>query len=291
VITFSELGRYGRLGNQMFQYAALRSLSLNKGYEFKIPDPKTMEWHGQPCLLDNFNIKAEYMSDEDYGKIKFNYMDPIVGSFDQNFFYLGDGVNLFGYFQSYKYFKDYKADIVNELTPKDSLLRDAKKILKSFKQENKEIVSLHVRRGDNQDGTNPQYKHFYGKNDLLTKDSLYGKYLSKTFDIFKDKKVKYLVFSGGSRTKDGSNLTDIEWCKKNIKGDNIVYSEGLSDIMDFTLMTLCDHNVVCHLSSFGYWAAILNKSPNKIVVAPRDYTLGQDSRTTNGFYPEHWRVI
>ena len=30
MITFNELGKYGRLGNQLFQYAALRALSLKK---------------------------------------------------------------------------------------------------------------------------------------------------------------------------------------------------------------------------------------------------------------------
>ena len=33
MITFSNLGKYGRLGNQLFQYAALKGLSIKKGYE------------------------------------------------------------------------------------------------------------------------------------------------------------------------------------------------------------------------------------------------------------------
>jgi len=291
VITFSQLGKYGRLGNQLFQYAALRSLSLKKGYECKIPDPQKMEWHGQKCLLDQFNIKAGYLEEKDYSKISYRYYEPMIEKADKNFLHLGDGADIIGYFQSYQYFKDYEKEIVEELTPNDILLNKAGEILERIKEQDTEIVSLHVRRGDNQDGTNPQYNDFYGKNDVLTDDSPYGKYLKQTFEIFKNKKVKYLVFSGGTRAKKGSNLTDIQWCKNNIKGDNIVYSEDLSDIMDFTLMTLCDHNVICHLSSFGYWSGILNNNPDKIVVAPEDYSLGQDNRTANGFYPKEWRII
>jgi hypothetical protein len=56
VITFFNLGQQGRLGNQLFQYAALKGLAIKKGYEVKIPDPTTREWHGQNCLLNEFNM-------------------------------------------------------------------------------------------------------------------------------------------------------------------------------------------------------------------------------------------
>jgi len=32
MITFLELGKLGRLGNQLFQYSALKSLALRNGY-------------------------------------------------------------------------------------------------------------------------------------------------------------------------------------------------------------------------------------------------------------------
>ena len=34
MITFLQLGKYGRLGNQLFQYAALKSLGLKKNYNY-----------------------------------------------------------------------------------------------------------------------------------------------------------------------------------------------------------------------------------------------------------------
>ena len=36
-IGFNHLGRHGRLGNQMFQYAGLRGIAAHKGYDFAIP--------------------------------------------------------------------------------------------------------------------------------------------------------------------------------------------------------------------------------------------------------------
>ena len=37
MIGFDELGSKGWLGNQMFQYAALRGIAANRGYDFCIP--------------------------------------------------------------------------------------------------------------------------------------------------------------------------------------------------------------------------------------------------------------
>ena len=46
MIGFNHIGRHGRLGNQMFQYAALRGIANKHGYEFTIPDCTFKdEWH------------------------------------------------------------------------------------------------------------------------------------------------------------------------------------------------------------------------------------------------------
>jgi hypothetical protein len=56
----------GRLGNQLFQYATLRNLSIKKGYDFYIDT--NLEWQGQQNLLKYFNIKDSSPIDE----IKYN---------------------------------------------------------------------------------------------------------------------------------------------------------------------------------------------------------------------------
>ena len=86
MITFYELGQLGRLGNQLFQYAALRSLGIERGYEVKIPNPQTRTWHGQQCLLSQFNIEAGYFSDNELRTISHSYTEPSHEVFDNNFF-------------------------------------------------------------------------------------------------------------------------------------------------------------------------------------------------------------
>ena len=37
MIGFDHIGTMGRLGNQMFQYAALKGIAAHRGYEYTIP--------------------------------------------------------------------------------------------------------------------------------------------------------------------------------------------------------------------------------------------------------------
>ena len=88
MITFLELGRWGRLGNQLFQYAALKSLSIDKGYKIKLPkNLYNHSWHGQKCLLDNFNLEFEFLEDNDLINITTYNQVGNSHNFDQGFYY------------------------------------------------------------------------------------------------------------------------------------------------------------------------------------------------------------
>ena len=113
-------------------------------------------------------------------------------------------------------------------------------------------------------------------------------YFFPALEVFNNQRVKFLVFSGGSRKGGKHNQSDMEWCKLNLKGNNFVFCEGNTDLEDFAIMTNCDHNVVSHSTSFGYWASILNKNPDKIIIAPENYTIPDDGRAMRGFYPDSW---
>mgnify|MGYP000512681671 CR=1 FL=1 len=76
MVTFHKLGELGRLGNQLFQYAALKGLASKNGYTAKIPNPQTMNWHGQTCLLDRFNIECDYLTQDDVNTLQNLYEEP-----------------------------------------------------------------------------------------------------------------------------------------------------------------------------------------------------------------------
>ncbi len=125
MITFTELGKKGRLGNQLFQIAALIGTARKHRVEWFLPE--RWEYRGRFNIPDDRfkNIKTDYTySDED----AFHYRDVP---------YKGGAMNLSGYFQSYKYFENVKG-LVNESFE-----------LKNMKDDTGEgCTALHVRRGD-----------------------------------------------------------------------------------------------------------------------------------------------
>ena len=52
MITFNNLGTLGRLANQMFQYASLKGIATNKGFDFCIP-PESRFGEIDPLVKDD----------------------------------------------------------------------------------------------------------------------------------------------------------------------------------------------------------------------------------------------
>ena len=203
MITFHKLGELGRLGNQLFQYAALKGLASKNGYTAKIPNPQTMSWHGQVSLLDKFNIECEYATQEDMNTLQNLYEEPTWEKYDDNFFNIPDNTSLEGFFQSTFYFEHIDRELKNELTPKKEYLDKATKFIDYLKgQHNCEIVSVHVRRGDNM--TNGQT----GLIQAFEPGGMYETYFNEAKKVFEGKNVKFLVFTGGQRFNEDNKIFD-----------------------------------------------------------------------------------
>ncbi len=66
MFVFPEIGRSGRLGNQMFQLAAIKSLSLKNKSQAYIPDDLYSRTHdGQSCLLKFFKHSIPFISSKE----------------------------------------------------------------------------------------------------------------------------------------------------------------------------------------------------------------------------------
>ena len=279
MICYPRLGFDGRLGNQLFQYAALRALSIKHDYAIKIPDPRRMAWHGQQCLLSNFNLSAGTLTNEDMATLRNVYREPDHTKVDPSFFDLPDNTAISGFFQSLKYFEDHKDQIFKELTPDGAFIESAQEYLRQFK---KPVVSIHVRRGDAIDGTNPGMMHMYDA------DGYYFTYLREAIKEFND--CTFLVFTGGSRHKD-DNSEDVKWCRENL-GIEAHYSEG-NTMEDFCRMLCCDHSILGQASSFGLFAGYLNAEKGKTVIAPAFYdpTSPHTHDHREGLYHPSFKVL
>ena len=102
MLAFNHLGSLGRLGNQMFEYAALRGIAANRGFDWVIPPP---DHKG----IENYSLHDCFKLSEDRVE---GIVDPIQYVQEPHFHFdskifneCPDNVSLYGFFQSERYFK------------------------------------------------------------------------------------------------------------------------------------------------------------------------------------------
>jgi hypothetical protein len=284
MITFSRIGEYGRLGNQLFQYAILLSVGAEKKYDIKLPNIKYKIHHGQKCMLNCFNISAKPLDGNDI--IKYSYFEKSNENFtyNPNIFDVPDNTDILGFFQNYQYYKKYENLIIKELTPKRKIIEYNKDVLDKIKSKypDYKIISIHLRRGDSD-------LDMYGNDNKLSVDSNWYKYFIQAKEYYKNEKCKFLIFTGGNRIDDNPH-SDYHWCKNNLIGNEYIYTDSEfnnSTINDFTLMYLCDGQILSPISSFSWWVGFLNKHKDKTTIAPKKYYFLKKSMT-DGFYPDNF---
>lgn len=295
-VTFTKLGSYGRLGNQLWQYAALKGLSLRLGCDVGLLPLDHVWWHGQQCLLPKlFNLNFKTLNWHDLESVNCRYSEPDYMKYDKEFQNLKVYTDIVGFFQSMLYFSGFEEEIKKELTPKPEHMEKAWTYIQILKEKHDcEIVSLHLRRGDNVDKSNPEqykiFKQLYGDGSLKN-DSIFSQYFQKCEEIFDGKNVKFLIFTGGSREKGNSNLSDLKWAKENFKSGRFLFSNG-DTIEDFCRMICSDHHIGSHVSSLNWWSMFLGEKPGKILIAPKNYHFDRsDVEHREGFYPNSWILV
>ena len=112
MITFSNLGYHGRLGNQMFQYASIIGIAKKNGYDYCFPLHRSSLSRWFDLTTKDQIFKLENM----YNEQMFNFQ-PIV-------FDLPDNVDYVGYFQTEKYFEHCSSFIRNEFRFKNEIFID-----------------------------------------------------------------------------------------------------------------------------------------------------------------------
>lgn len=263
MIGFSHLGRMGRLGNQCFQYATLRGIAVKHNYEFCIPEVNyNNEWTDHQ-LFEGFtlpNLKHRQMLSGNYYQEKqFHYDEDYVNN-------CPDNVNLYGYFQSEKYFEHIEDSIREDFTFKPEILQPCLEAYDNIGCS--ETIALHVRRTD--------YVEKSADHPPCGLD-----YYEAALGVFDDR-LPILVFSD-----------DIEWCKhqKLFEPDRFIFSENTWNLVDLCMMSMCSYHIIAN-SSFSWWGSYLANS--KKTVAPKKwfgdsgYTANHDTRD---IYRKDWIVI
>lgn len=270
---------YGGLGNQMFQYAVGRVLSLKLKANLYLD----LDWFehikGNGTVtqriyeLDVFGIQPKKLSLKDRLSIKRNppkvFQEHGLG-YQSEFNGLRGNVILDGYWQSYKYVASCRDQIIKDFAFPIEISNENKHILQMIKNTNS--ISLHIRRGDY-----ANVKHTNEYHGLVPTQY----YKDAVAQISKKvPNVTYFIFSD-----------DPGWCQKNLKLNvetiYVTANKGpKSGVEDMRLMAACQHNIIAN-SSFSWWAAWLNQSPDKIVVAPNKWFQKEDA-ALNDRLPKNW---
>jgi len=257
MFVFPEIGRCGRLGNQMFQLAALKALALkNKSLVYLPDDIDSRIADGQYCLLKYFKHNIPFINSSKYSQLElFDEVENHLTVIDRRFFDISSSMALHGHFESEHFFKEYKDDIISMYTFVDSIEEFANEYINLIKKKypSKEIVAIHFRRGD--------YRETRERPDIFIS---YINFVMAT--EFNDSKYLFLLFTGGTTEKGNSNEFDMKWCKKYI--ENTLFCEVNDTIKDLAIMTKCDHMILTSKSTLGWWGAYLNKNPYKKIVVP-----------------------
>ena len=99
-ISYNRLGSNGRLGNQMFQYAALRGIAAHRGFDWLIPKPDSYG-DSNYGLFDCFEMSS--VQESNFGSLNAQSISTGEFHFVQEFFdTCPDNVNLHDYFTTEK---------------------------------------------------------------------------------------------------------------------------------------------------------------------------------------------
>ena len=258
----------GGLGNQMFQYAAARKLSVKYGVDLLL-DHSYLERNSQDRYgftarnfeLEVFRITANRFSPEMVDKffdakevehIELYNEKPV--SYDAFFKKVSDCAYINGYFQSYRYFEDIRQILSVDF----SFNHNPEIVLNSStisQIRNANAVAIHIRRGDYVSQSNIHNLYYI----------LPLSYYQKAINIVLEKQpnLEFFVFSD-----------DIRWAEQNLVHSkaklHFVLKNNSPNWLDMYLMSICKHNIIAN-STFSWWAAWLNNNEDKIVIAPKKW--------------------
>ncbi|HCY64042.1 MAG TPA: alpha-1,2-fucosyltransferase [Oxalobacteraceae bacterium] len=280
----------GGLGNQMFAYAAGLALARRTGADLRIDASayetyKTWPYHlDKLCIPQNMAPKARASRLALLVKLaeplrRFlprlfsgmpTYREPHF-HYDPNFEKLTSPVALEGYFQSCRYFTCVEEELREQFQPSEALSEAAQKTANLIEQAPC-AVSLHVRRGDylsaQANGVHGVLGLDYYRRAIAHMQAQHG---AAIFFLFSD---------------------DPDWVKAHIGAGiacELVHGDPSRPWEDMALMARCDHHIIAN-SSFSWWGAWLNPSPNKLVIAPRRW-FATDSLRTDDLIPKSWVLL
>ena len=274
----------GGLGNQLFQIFTTISYSIEINNQFKFLNVKTLGsgkttirytfWETLLYKLKPYLIEIIPQPIYIIRENNFKYNKLI---FDKNY----KNIMIYGYFQSYKYFKNNYEIIYNLL----SLELIKEKILNDYNEDLKFTISMHFRIGD--------YKNIQHIHPIMQ-----NSYYINCLNYMKNKlnlKNQYTIIYFCEETDMTNVLNCINYLEKEFyffkfKFVNKNRNRKLEDWEQLILMSCCNHNIIAN-STFSWWGAYLNNKTDKIVCYPELWFGEKSNIDIIDLCPSEWKKI
>lgn len=269
----------GGLGNQMFQYAIGKKISLEHNKKLILDKSfllrKDFNITHRDFDLDIFNIDNEIVEDfvvtNNYKVLEEPFNTP---NMTNNIKIINPEENIYvsGFFQKEYYFNDIRTQILKdfEISIQDEY---TKKLESDILSSNS--VCINVRRCDYV--TNQNTYNFHGFHGVEYINSAISEITKKI------KNPMFYIFSD-----------DIDWCVDNLKinyphffVDHTYKGNKFSSYLK--LMSSCKNFIIPN-STFAWWGAWLNKNEEKIVYVPKNW-FNVNYMNTDGLIPLSWNKI
>ena len=273
----------GGLGNQMFQYAAGRAMSLRSGRPLVL-DLRQLLGHGQRAYgLGDFQLGEGLKLLAEGPPVRSGRLQRLIRritsgeqtfreasfTYDERIRSVEAPVRLEGYFQSERYFAEAADALRSELRPRPELAAEIEAMAERLLPSGP-CVSLHVRRGDY---TNPTTMAVHG----LVMPDYYERALRAVTE--RVGQVTVCVFTD-----------EPAWVRANLRlpAETRFLSEHTrTALQDLVLMSRCSHHITAN-SSFSWWGAWLNPRADKVVVTPEQWFQPAAGLDTRDLRPAGW---
>jgi hypothetical protein len=282
------VGLSGGLGNQMFQYAAGRSLAVRLG----TPLVLDLSWFGgqidRQFSLAPFRIEAVQRTQCSWlpprgqamaSRLSRCWLPRIMGvpvwrephfHYSTEFAALSGPVFLEGYWQSERYFRENRSQLLQEFALKVPLPPACATLLEEM--GGCDAICVHVRRGD------------YLSNPVAAK--VHG---TCSVDYYRAGIGE--LCQGLARPRCFIFSDDPAWVRASLAFDcpmTVVDVNGPEDAhLDLALMAACRHFLIAN-SSLSWWGAWLGDHAGKKIIAPARWFLTSD-KDPRDLLPESWQ--
>jgi len=262
MITYNSIGSNGRFGNQMFQYATLYSIAKTRKYDFGVPyELKTENEYYNFYLPECFSN----LSAKDSSRLRnLNKAQERQFTYNPGIFGISDNTDISGYFQSEKYFVDYREQLLIEYAFNKNIYQKATDIRSLTKNR---AISIHLRLGD--------YLKIQDCHPVCSVE-----YYQEALKLLPDDLLIY-VFSD-----------DVEKATKffDFIKHKVVFTESNDKYIDMCTMSLCDYHIIAN-SSFSWWGAWLSNSKQTIAPAKWFGDSATVPKNWSDIYCKDWTII